>query len=409
MARTRKLWRYRAGRHGHAVVVEEMPDSPNLYVRIWDPRKGDYRYRSLRHADRRLAVQQAEELALRRLKGEEAVRRQEITLRMLFAYYRRHRTPTKAASTQSADAARIGLWQNVLGADRAPETVSAGEIERFIERRRSGEIDARGNAVPKDERRSVGDRTMGADIRWLAGVFRWGQRWRLADGTYLVKENPIRGVPIPKEKNPRRPLATRDRYEALRAVSDQVMMTATGEGKREETRSSLSELLDIAVGTGRRISAVCQLEYRDLQLGAGPYGAIVWRAEADKTGRRTVVPIAQSVRAAIDRVLKERPGIGAAPLFPSPRDPAQSLRYELASDWLREAERLAKLKHLPGGCWHPYRRLWATERKGLPLVDVAAAGGWASPRMLMEVYMQPDEATLLAVVCGGAELREAGR
>jgi hypothetical protein len=37
---------------------------------------------------------------------------------------------------------------------------------------------------------------------------------------------------------------------------------------------------------------------------------------------------------------------------------------------------------------------------------VAAAGGWNSKETLLRCYQQPDEATMLTVVLGGAELRE---
>ena len=81
------------------------------------------------------------------------------------------------------------------------------------------------------------------------------------------------------------------------------------------------------------------------------------------------------MRAAIDRVLAERPGIGGAYLFPSPIHPSEPIRYELASDWLLRAEKLAGVAKQEGSLWHAYRRKWATERKHLPDVDVAAAGG----------------------------------
>lgn len=40
------------------------------------------------------------------------------------------------------------------------------------------------------------------------------------------------------------------------------------------------------------------------------------------------------------------------------------------------SRRSEKLEKLDGGLWHSYRRKWATERKHLPLMDVAAACGW---------------------------------
>lgn len=44
-----------------------------------------------------------------------------------------------------------------------------------------------------------------------------------------------------------------------------------------------------------------------------------------------------------------------------------------------------------------FRRVWATERKDLPLKDVAAAGGWRDTTTLLR-YQQPDEATLRRVI-----------
>lgn len=61
----------------------------------------------------------------------------------------------------------------------------------------------------------------------------------------------------------------------------------------------------------------------------------------------------------------------------------------------------AELPKLRGGIWHPYRRLWASERKSMPDVDVAAAGGWKDTRALKLSYQQADPASILRVVEGG--------
>ena len=45
---------------------------------------------------------------------------------------------------------------------------------------------------------------------------------RLADGARLLAENPLRGYPLPRTKNPRRPFTTFDRHKKLLAVADQV-------------------------------------------------------------------------------------------------------------------------------------------------------------------------------------------
>jgi hypothetical protein len=87
------------------------------------------------------------------------------------------------------------------------------------------------------------------------------------------------------------------------------------------------------------------------------------------------VPVSPEVREAIDRILRERPGIGSAPLFPAPGNAQKPISRHLADRWLRRAEELAGLEPQKGSLWHAYRRKWATERKHLPDVDVAAAGG----------------------------------
>ena len=186
-----------------------------------------------------------------------------------------------------------------------------------------------------------------------------------------------------------------------------MMETRWDNGKREPSSSYLSALLDIVHGTGRRISAVCALKCGDWRPHDGPHGSLRWPADTDKMGRETVVPVSPSVCAAIERTLRDRSGVGAVPMFPSPGDPRKPIRYELASAWLREAERVAGVEKQDGSLWHAYRRGWATSRKHLPDVDVAAAGGWKSTETLRKIYQQPDPDTILRVVLEAAELREA--
>ncbi len=54
-----------------------------------------------------------------------------------------------------------------------------------------------------------------------------------------------------------------------------------------------------------------------------------------------------------------------------------------------------------GSLWHAYRRKWGSERKHLPDVDVAAAGGWKDTMSLKRSYQQADADTILSVVLGG--------
>ena len=191
-------------------------------------------------------------------------------------------------------------------------------------------------------------------------------------------------------------------------------MRKGGEGRQEYSLFQLSKhgsfcgtYLGSPITFGSTLGVTsCRLTFADLMLEEGPHGSIRWPADTDKMGHESTVPISPPVRAALDRIHAERPGIGAAPLFPSPGDPTKPMTRHLADKWLRKAEKLAGVETQVGSLWHAYRRKWATERKHLPDADVAAAGGWTNSLTLKKVYQQSDAETMLQVVLGGGELRE---
>ena len=410
MAR-RKRWSYSAGERPHTVVVEEREAGGTLRIRAWDATRrggrGDWVRRSLGHNDRDHAKAYALEQAAKLRKGAAEITRGVVKLAQVIDLYLINRSPRKGRREQEADKRRAELWNRFLGGDTDPHAIALAQWERFIDLRKSGAIDSHARPVHADDRRSLRIRSVSQDLQWLGWVLNWASKWRTPQGHYLMRENPVRGYHVPTEKNPRRPVASEDRYQATRTKTDDVTMEIRGDGKSKTVRSHLSEILDIVSGTGRRLSAVLQLQYEDLRLQNGPYGAIRWPAATDKTGRESLVPIGPDVRAAIDRVLRERPGIGKAYLFPAPRDANKPVDRHLAAKWLRTAEKLAGLEKLDGSLWHAYRRKWATERKHMPDADVAAAGGWANPNTLRLVYQQTDADTMLRVVLERGELREA--
>ena len=408
VSRKKKLWRHTAGRRPHSVTVEELESGGNIYVRIWVPAKQDNQYRSLRHKDRKRAMSQADELALKRQRGHDAPLPERITLSRLLRLYMRHRSPQKGLEAQGEDRRRDTLFSRVLGSSKDPRAISLAEWESFIRLRRSGAINGVGDPVPAADRKPVGERTIEADLSWLNAVLHWSMKWRVEGGGYLLTENPVRGYPMPREKNPKRPVASQERVDAIRAVAPHVTMRVLHDGKYIDVPSHLPEILDIVAGTGRRVSAVLKLRYSDLRLHEGPHGSILWPADTDKGGYESLVPISPMVRSALNRVMTERPGIGNAYLFPAPKDAAAPCRYEVARSWLLEAEQLAKVPKMDGSLWHAYRRGWATARKHLPDADVAAAGGWKNAITLKTVYQQSDPETMLRVVLEGSELRETG-
>jgi integrase len=131
-------------------------------------------------------------------------------------------------------------------------------------------------------------------------------------------------------------------------------------------------------------------------------GAIHWRAESDKKRVEWLVPVPQSV---LDELRAFQRTIGSVGgfVFAKPNEPDKPeeplSRHELAS-MLRKAEEHARLPKLEGSLWHAYRRLWATERKHLPVADVAAAGGWRGPSTLLTCYQQATPDAMRIVMTG---------
>jgi integrase len=280
-------------------------------------------------------------------------------------------------------------------------------MEQFQHIRKRGAIDARGNRIEKTPK-PVRQRAVELDIVWLKLVLNWGTKNRDREGQFFLRQNPITDFRPKKEKNPRRPVATHDRYEALLKVADQVTMEIRWSGKREKRRSYFRELLVLCHETGRRISPVSQLRFEDLRLEKtkeAPYGGIVWPGDSDKTDTEYVAPLSPAAREAINSILRDR-GIGGTYLFPKPTDPNKPIDKDYANALLKRAETLANLPHLQHGGYHAYRRKWGTERKHLPDADVMAAGGWSDPRSLKEAYQHADPQTTLNVVLNRKELRE---
>jgi integrase len=90
--------------------------------------------------------------------------------------------------------------------------------------------------------------------------------------------------------------------------------------------------------------------------------------------------------------------IGEAWIFPSDTDESRPVDRHLANRWLRRAEKLAGLDHVKGRGWHSFRRGWASTRKHLPDVDVAAAGGWKDTATMKRCYQHADAAGVLKAV-----------
>lgn len=153
-------------------------------------------------------------------------------------------------------------------------------------------------------------------------------------------------------------------------------MRALYENSRSDAERSrwikMELALVLAEATGRRLGAIRQLQWKDIDLESQ---TIRWRAESDKQGQEWIVPIPDALADEL-RAFRRQLGAVGGWVFAAGRKPDQPMDRHLFNTWLTVAEEHAGLTKLEGGLWHPYRRKWATERKHRPIKDVAVAGGW---------------------------------
>lgn len=289
-----------------------------------------------------------------------------------------------------------------FGPDKPVASLSRSDLEGFIEHERH------------NSPRPLRDGTIAAHLAILTIILNWAVEERLPDGRQLLEVNPLSRIRLKKlltREEPRRPWATPERYQALRAaVGRTPPLTPGRQRKQERQRKPIPEVfgcvLDLAWLTGHRLSAILGLRWEDVDFdhtSHAPDGTIRWYAGCRNSNKRHehVVQMNERARRALERWRALRPGIGSALIFPSRTNPLRPLEYSALKGWLRDAEGLAGLPHEPQGGWHMFRRGWATARKHLPLKDVAMAGGWTDTATLVTSYLHADPRTMLSVVAAG--------
>lgn len=377
MTRTRSPWSKSIGERGHRVRLYEARPGGPIMRSTWINGKEDRK--SLGHRDRELATRQAYELLQGVLANVQAIEDESLTLGMLQTLYLA--SPQHAAKrerTRQNDKQSLARVVGFLGDDRNVLSLSESDVKRFTSARREG----RTGLESLKKGTTVRNRTIEQDLLILSRALNWAQRERTSTGRRLLRENPLQGIRLPRERNPRRPVMSHTTYLALLKVADEV-------------HPLLRLALVLAEGTGRRVSAWRNLRWDDVDLQEG---TIRWRAEHDKSGYEDVRPMSDTVREALREARMTQKAIGSAPVFPAPKDATRPCDRHLLDNWLRRAFKEAEIKQEPGGMWHTLRRKWATERKGYPVKDVAAAGGWRDERTILTSYQQSDAATVRQVV-----------
>ncbi len=252
-------WSYLAGEKGRNRVRAFEHASGVLMLEFYEHRPGQSRPKrvrlSLGHRDQEKAKRQADEAAAK-LGRMEALKPDELTLQELFDIYGREVTPDKAPTTQDHDRAAARLFIRCFGPNRRAKDLSRRDWERFIRERSSGRFS--GSAV--------GPRTVAIDLKWLLAVLNWATMAGNERGEVLLERNPLRGLNVPKEESPNRPIMSHERYKMMLDVADRVGW-------------QFNVALILVHETGHRIGAVRQLRWSDVDLERG---IIRWRKSNDK-------------------------------------------------------------------------------------------------------------------------------
>ena len=342
--------------------------------------------------DRSEAERLAKELLGAMLRDEEISATDVLTLGALWSRYKSECVAflnnTKRSQKDAEGHAKILI--GFFGEDCDVRGLTEQDQLAFTKKRLAGGI----KYGEKSKTERVRTRSVEVDLQLLQTMLRWAVTVRSRSGRRLLEHSPLAGVRRPREKNPKRPLATWERYQTTRKAIQDFAGKAKSDAQRRQWLK-LELALTLAEATGRRLGAIRQLRWEDVDLNGS---TIRWRAETDKKGKEWVIPIPSSLCEELKTFRVKMGGLFGGLIFPSASDSLKPVTRDSFGHWLLLAERKAKLPKLDGSLWHAYRRAWATSRKGLPVVDVAAAGGWSDIGTLMKCYQQADDVTLLEVM-----------
>jgi len=221
----------------------------------------------------------------------------------------------------------------------------------------------------------VAPRTATRDLQTLRTLLRWAHTERRG-GQRLLPDNPWEGYTLPSEALVPRPVLSHPDFCTLLAHAAPV-------------HPLLPAMLLLADSTGRRPRAWRHLRWDHVDFAAE---TLTWPRATDKQGFTQCLPAAPEVFRALALLPRPSPWV-----FPCPSDPSRPVTKDRAAAWFRKAAAAAGLTLPPRGAWYMLRRKWASERKGMPLTDVAEAGGWKTTETLLR-YMQSDPDTRAAVI-----------
>jgi integrase len=393
--RSKRRRSYTTGEKGtNRVRLFVHPRDRKLYLEYRDESNAKRRI-SLKHSDWSRGKQAADDLAAE-LRKSAGAGPHELTLRLLFDNYERAVTPLKSRGKQRHVRMARSLFERCWGGDTPVRELGADDWNRFIDERRSGHLTPagpRGGASlegRKQERRGrgVSDRQIQYDLAFARAAFNWAMTIGSAGPkSRLLDFDPFRGLKRPSEGQPCQPITTDEEYQAL------TIAAATMEPE-------IGLFLLLAHETGHRGVQLRRLRWSDFNSDVG---TLRWRKPPtrlqDKKNFDHTTPLSPIAVDALREAQRRSGRIGEAAIFASFEELEDEAARQKALDWWARLERAAGLPRIKGRGWHSLRRNYATEFKhgAIPLVDVAASGGWKGTTTLQRRYMKPDEHTMRAM------------
>ena len=402
----KKRWSTIIEEHGVRVRLYERPGSDNIYREVRKP-DGSKDRKSLGISDREKAVEAAEtlcrEIADLRINPGKRDGPATVTLRQLRRLYL-ETGPKISDKRRGLIETTLDLFEEYLGPDYSMIRFSDNTARAYADARAKGDVVAEGKRATD----SPGPGTIRNELSALSTICKWAAKEKDERGrARYLETNPVRDTyrPTYDRSERRRPRMTRERYDKLMGVADEI-----------DPEGRLRCMFVLAWETGRRINALRNLRVSDYLADPdairaalaeaghdeGPAdrwpAAIRWRAEFDKKNTLRFAPINARAQKAIEDYLRRSPRVGEAWLFPRPTNPEEAIPKGTTRHWLRRAEDAAGVPHILYGGWHMFRRAWAHARKDMPVQDVMAAGGWADPAALQDAYQAADAKHMLDVV-----------
>ena len=385
-------WTRSLGSRGTRIRIFEKRRGGIFFRDVWVSGRGKNR-KSLGTTDRQEADHLGRQLLVALLRHEQVVATGALTLRHLWERYSKE-SPAfldNTLRTQREEKAHVEVLTAFFGGGCCVRDLTEADAAAYTAKRRQGGIKLRSG----EESKAVGARSPEVELRILRTMLRWATTIRVRDGHRLLAANPLAGVRSAREANPKRPVASWERFEATRAAMRELAEKYAENPARHQRWLRMEFALVLAEATGRRVGAIRHLAWVDFDSDAA---TIRWRAESDKKRKEWIVPMHAALLEEVKRFRVRLGGAFGGLVFPSSANPARPLGREVFQHGLIDAETHAKLPKVDGGGWHSLRRKWASERKHLPLVDVAAAGGWKDTQTLVNCYQHADLNTMLAVM-----------